>query len=108
MLTICLILCHSCLFVFLFERVVRTLVQDVLKLFLTYKINDFQTVLPGNVDFVMKETWHGVAGLPKWNKNINYASTIASPTDNFDIITVKVRPFHLDFQAFSMEIMMCS
>ncbi|VDO85918.1 unnamed protein product [Heligmosomoides polygyrus] len=45
------------------------------------------TELPLDVDSVMNETWTGVEGLPKWNPNINFARTIASPTPHFDIVT---------------------
>lgn len=38
----------------------------------------------------MNETWTGVEGLPKWNPNINFARTIASPTPHFDIVTVSL------------------
>ncbi|PAV68857.1 hypothetical protein WR25_22308 [Diploscapter pachys] len=40
-----------------------------------------------DVDNVMSHTWKDVATLPQWNPNINFASVIASPTDNFDVIT---------------------
>ncbi|EYC10328.1 hypothetical protein Y032_0056g2680 [Ancylostoma ceylanicum] len=51
------------------------------------KMVTVSTELPGDVDSVMHETWTGVEGLPKWNPNINFARTIASPTPHFDIIT---------------------
>lgn len=45
------------------------------------------TELPMPPDFVMKETWDGMETLPEWNQNINFASVIASPTPNFDVVT---------------------
>lgn len=45
------------------------------------------TELPMPPDFVMKETWEGMETLPEWNQNINFAGVIASPTDNFDVVT---------------------
>ncbi|KAJ1371748.1 Steroidogenic acute regulatory-like protein 1, variant 2 [Parelaphostrongylus tenuis] len=45
------------------------------------------TELALDVDTVMNESWTGVEGLPKWNPNIKFAKTIASPTPNFDIVT---------------------
>ncbi|VDM82521.1 unnamed protein product [Strongylus vulgaris] len=47
----------------------------------------FKTELDLDFDSVMEETWTGVKGLAKWNPNINFAKTIASPTPHFDIIT---------------------
>ncbi|PAV56567.1 hypothetical protein WR25_16548 isoform A [Diploscapter pachys] len=44
--------------------------------------------MPFDVDNVMTHTWKDVATLPQWNPNINFASVIASPTDNFDVINV--------------------
>ncbi|GMR46687.1 hypothetical protein PMAYCL1PPCAC_16882 [Pristionchus mayeri] len=51
------------------------------------KMVTVSTVLEGHVDAVMKETWTGVSGLPDWNPNINFASSIVSLTDHADIIT---------------------
>lgn len=45
------------------------------------------TELPMPPDFVMQETWDGMETLPEWNQNINFASVIASPTPNFDVVT---------------------
>lgn len=45
------------------------------------------TELPMPADFVMNETWNGMETLPEWNKNINFAGRIASPTSHFDIVT---------------------
>ncbi|KAE9416178.1 hypothetical protein Angca_007731, partial [Angiostrongylus cantonensis] len=51
------------------------------------KMVSISTELPLDVESVMNETWTGVEGLPKWNPNINFAKTIASPTSHFDIVT---------------------
>uniref|UniRef100_A0A1I7U4L2 START domain-containing protein n=1 Tax=Caenorhabditis tropicalis TaxID=1561998 RepID=A0A1I7U4L2_9PELO len=47
------------------------------------------TELPMPPDFVIQETWNGMETLPQWNQNINFASVIASPTPNFDVVTMK-------------------
>ncbi|CAJ0930155.1 unnamed protein product, partial [Mesorhabditis belari] len=41
----------------------------------------------GKVDDVMQEAWTGASGLPEWNPNIDFASTIATLTDHVDILT---------------------
>lgn len=51
----------------------------------------FQAEMPLDVDNVMSHTWKDVTTLPQWNPNINFASLIASPTDNFDVITVSLQ-----------------
>lgn len=48
----------------------------------------FQTELEGDPDFVMKDIWKRVEGLPNWSEQVDYAEVVARPTDNFDIITV--------------------
>uniref|UniRef100_A0A8R1EC95 START domain-containing protein n=1 Tax=Caenorhabditis japonica TaxID=281687 RepID=A0A8R1EC95_CAEJA len=45
------------------------------------------TELPMPTEDVIRETWDGVETLPQWNQNINFASRIAAPTPNFDIVT---------------------
>ncbi|CAJ0930506.1 unnamed protein product, partial [Mesorhabditis belari] len=51
------------------------------------KMVTVRTVLAGKVDDVMQETWTGASGLPEWNPNIDFASTIANLTDHVDILT---------------------
>eukprot|EP00080_Pristionchus_pacificus_P009214 PDM69234.1 strl-1 [Pristionchus pacificus] len=51
------------------------------------KMVTVSTILEGNVNAVMTETWTGVPGLAEWNPNINYASVVAAPTEHFDIVT---------------------
>ncbi|GMS98155.1 hypothetical protein PENTCL1PPCAC_20330, partial [Pristionchus entomophagus] len=51
------------------------------------KMVTVSTILEGHVDTVLKETWTGVASLPDWNPNINYASIVVSLTDHADILT---------------------
>jgi hypothetical protein len=51
------------------------------------KMVTVKTVLGGKVDDVMQETWTGASGLPEWNPNIDFASTIATLTDHVDVLT---------------------
>ncbi|GMR52597.1 hypothetical protein PMAYCL1PPCAC_22793, partial [Pristionchus mayeri] len=51
------------------------------------KMVTVSTILEGNVDAVMHETWTGIASLPDWNPNINYAGIVVSLTDHADIVT---------------------
>ncbi|CAI4228227.1 unnamed protein product [Auanema sp. JU1783] len=45
------------------------------------------TTLDTTPSTAMRETWDNFEKLPEWNGNINFASTIAKPTENFDVIT---------------------
>ncbi|KAF8372217.1 hypothetical protein PRIPAC_80826 [Pristionchus pacificus] len=44
------------------------------------------TVLDGNIDDVMHETWGGIEALPSWNPSIAFANYYAVFSDNADIL----------------------